>query len=119
MSQAARPAARRAADDEAAARFKHLIEPSRDLAKNWSVDVASELEHYTAELEDISFSADGGATTLNFAEAALLIQGSACIYSKKVEYLYELVFQVRGVGTCARCAVEQRARHARARAHAC
>lgn len=93
MSQAARPAARRAADDEAAARFKHLIEPIRDLAKNWSVDVASELEHYTAELEDISFSADGGATTLNFAEAALLIQGSACIYSKKVEYLYELVFQ--------------------------
>lgn len=27
---------------------------------------------------------DGGNTRLNFAEAALLIQGSACIYSKKV-----------------------------------
>lgn len=29
---------------------------------------------------------DGGNTRLNFAEAALLIQGSACIYSKKVHF---------------------------------
>uniref|UniRef100_A0A3B3CLP2 Condensin-2 complex subunit H2 n=2 Tax=Oryzias melastigma TaxID=30732 RepID=A0A3B3CLP2_ORYME len=36
---------------------------------------------------------DGGQTRLNFAEAALLIQGSACIYSKKVELLHNLVFQ--------------------------
>jgi len=34
---------------------------------------------------------------MNFMEAALLIQGSACIYSKKVEYLYSLVFQVLGI----------------------
>uniref|UniRef100_A0A8C7ADT2 Condensin-2 complex subunit H2 n=1 Tax=Neovison vison TaxID=452646 RepID=A0A8C7ADT2_NEOVI len=32
-------------------------------------------------------------TTMNFIEAALLIQGSACVYSKKVEYLYSLVYQ--------------------------
>jgi condensin-2 complex subunit H2 len=32
-------------------------------------------------------------TNLNFAEAALLIQGSACIYSKKVEYLYALLYK--------------------------
>jgi hypothetical protein len=31
---------------------------------------------------------------MNFAEAALLVQGSACIYSRKVEYLYSLVCQV-------------------------
>jgi len=30
---------------------------------------------------------------MNFIEAALLIQGSACVYSKKVEYLYSLVYQ--------------------------
>ena len=30
---------------------------------------------------------------MNFAEAALVIQGSACVYSKKVEYLYSLVYQ--------------------------
>jgi len=28
---------------------------------------------------------------MNFAEAALLIQGSACVYGRKVEYLYSLV----------------------------
>uniref|UniRef100_A0A3Q2DDP2 Condensin-2 complex subunit H2 n=1 Tax=Cyprinodon variegatus TaxID=28743 RepID=A0A3Q2DDP2_CYPVA len=36
---------------------------------------------------------DGGKTRLNFAEAALLIQGSTCIYSKKVELLHTLVYQ--------------------------
>lgn len=34
---------------------------------------------------------------MNFAEAALLIQGSTCIYSKKVEFLYALVFQTLDV----------------------
>ena len=44
-------------------------------------------------METIVISFDGGSTTMNFAEAALLIQGTACIYSKKVEYLYALVYQ--------------------------
>lgn len=35
-------------------------------------------------MEQIKISFDGGQTVMNFAEAALLIQGSACIYSKKV-----------------------------------
>ena len=30
---------------------------------------------------------------LNFAEAALLIQGSTAVYSRKVEYLHSLVIQ--------------------------
>lgn len=36
------------------------------------------------QIERIKISFDGGKTSMNFAEAALLIQGSACIYSKKV-----------------------------------
>lgn len=36
------------------------------------------------QLDQICISFDGGKTTMNFIEAALLIQGSACIYSKKV-----------------------------------
>ena len=35
------------------------------------------------ELASIKISFNGGASNLNFAEAALLIQGSTCIYSKK------------------------------------
>ncbi|NXL94463.1 CNDH2 protein, partial [Alectura lathami] len=74
-------------------RFLHLLQPIRDLTKNWEVDVATQLGEYLEELDQICISFDGGKTTMNFIEAALLIQGSACIYSKKVEYLYSLVYQ--------------------------
>uniref|UniRef100_A0A3Q4ASQ8 Condensin-2 complex subunit H2 n=1 Tax=Mola mola TaxID=94237 RepID=A0A3Q4ASQ8_MOLML len=74
-------------------RFAHLLQPIRDLAKNWDIDVASELNDYLEELEEMCITFDGGNTRLNFAEAALLIQGSACIYSKKVELLHSLVYQ--------------------------
>ena len=67
-------------------------------------------------LESVTFSFEGGPN-LNFAEgihcctclvvyaltyselrvllpaAALVIQGSACVYGKKVEYLHSLVYQ--------------------------
>jgi len=90
------------------------------LAANWDVDLANELEDYIAEIEKITYSFEG-LNNLNFAEgqrgnfflekkkkiptvafffflysafsAALLIQGSACVYSRKVEYLYNLVYQ--------------------------
>ncbi|XP_069710374.1 condensin-2 complex subunit H2 isoform X2 [Phaenicophaeus curvirostris] len=74
-------------------RFLHLLQPIRDLSKNWEVDVAAQLEEYLEELEHVTISFDNGKTTMNFIEAALLIQGSACVYSKKVEYLYMLVYQ--------------------------
>ena len=32
------------------ARFANLLEPIRDLAQNWSIDIASELEEYLGEL---------------------------------------------------------------------
>ena len=31
------------------ARFEHLLQPIRDLALNWDIDVASELEQYLDE----------------------------------------------------------------------
>ncbi|XP_054845301.1 condensin-2 complex subunit H2 isoform X2 [Eublepharis macularius] len=74
-------------------RLLAFLQPIRDLTKNWEVDVAAQLGEYLEELEQIRISFDGGKTTMNFSEAALLIQGSACIYSKKVEYLYSLVYQ--------------------------
>ncbi|NXN99259.1 CNDH2 protein, partial [Rhinopomastus cyanomelas] len=74
-------------------RFQHLLQPIRDLTKNWEVDVAAQLEEYLDELEQICISFDNGRTTMNFTEAAMVIQGSACIYSRKVEYLYSLVYQ--------------------------
>ncbi|XP_020512112.2 condensin-2 complex subunit H2 [Labrus bergylta] len=74
-------------------RYAHLLQPIRELTKNWDIDVASELNDYLDELDEMCITFDGGKTSLNFAEAALLIQGSACIYSKKVELLHSLVYQ--------------------------
>ncbi|EGC35780.1 hypothetical protein DICPUDRAFT_97786 [Dictyostelium purpureum] len=75
--------------------YSYLIQPIRDLAENWNIDISKELEDYLSDLDKISFTFDGGDQnkSFNFAEAALLIQGSAVIYSKKVEYLYNLLFQ--------------------------
>jgi len=73
-------------------RFTELLQPLRDLAANFDIDIAESLENYLEELEGISFSLDG-KKGLNFAEAALLIQGSTTIYSRKVEHLHKLVLQ--------------------------
>ena len=53
-------------------RFKHRLAPIRDLTANWHTDIAAELSDYLAQLEDITFSFDGGSTALNFAEGARL-----------------------------------------------
>lgn len=74
-------------------RYLHLLQPNRDLAANWAVDVARELESYLAGLSLVSIPDEEGHDSFNFAEAALLIQGSIQIYSRKVEYLYGLVLQ--------------------------
>ncbi|XP_072528622.1 condensin-2 complex subunit H2 [Salminus brasiliensis] len=74
-------------------RFAHLLQPIRDLTKNWDVDLATQLGEYLEELDQMTISFDGGKTMMNFAEAALLIQGSTCIYGRKVELLHNLVFQ--------------------------
>ncbi|KAG6949136.1 hypothetical protein JG688_00014764 [Phytophthora aleatoria] len=84
-------------------RLQHLLQPIRDLSKNWNIDVASELEEYMDKLENlnIAFDPEDGASiangegpgVMNFAEAALLIQGTSVIYSRKVEYLHALVYQ--------------------------
>lgn len=73
--------------------FIHLLQPNnRDLAANWAVDVGRELDNYLAQLSVAALFQDG-TSSLNFAQAALLIQGSIQIYSRKVEYLYALVLQ--------------------------
>uniref|UniRef100_A0A8C8B0B7 Condensin-2 complex subunit H2 n=1 Tax=Otus sunia TaxID=257818 RepID=A0A8C8B0B7_9STRI len=36
--------------EEAESRFQHLLQPIRDLTKNWEVDVAAQLEEYLEEV---------------------------------------------------------------------
>lgn len=68
-------------------RFAHLLQPIRDIAMNWDIDVASALEEYLEDLEGLTISlgdelqeavgdplAGKDKACVNFAEAALLIQ---------------------------------------------
>ncbi|KAM0942310.1 putative condensin II complex subunit H2, condensin-2 complex subunit H2 [Dioscorea sansibarensis] len=71
----------------------HLLQPSRGLESNWEVDLARNLEDYLHKIcsGEISGEQDNVHHSINFAEAALLLQGSIQVYSRKVEYLYSLV----------------------------
>jgi hypothetical protein len=71
-------------------KFAHLLQPIRDLAENWTINVASALEDYLDELEGIQITlgddlrnvvtgsvaseASEDVESVNFAQAALLIQ---------------------------------------------
>ena len=70
--------------------YATLLQPIRDLAQNWSIDVASALGDYLEELDGITvtlgeelreavtdpLTSDDATDTVNFAQAALLIQAS-------------------------------------------
>ncbi|GKD26728.1 retrovirus-related pol polyprotein from transposon TNT 1-94 [Tanacetum coccineum] len=63
------------------------------LAKsNWEVDIANKLQEYLLKICSGEINQDdNGLLAVNFAEAALLLQNSSQVYSRKVEYLYSLV----------------------------
>lgn len=70
----------------------HTLQPLRDLQSNWAVDLAKNLEDYLLKICSGEITGDqNGQLPINFAEAALLLQGSVQVYSRKVEYLYSLV----------------------------
>ncbi len=55
-------------------------------------DIANDLEEYLGHLNRTAFTI-GAGPKLDFAEAALVIQSSACVYSRKVDFLHTLVYQ--------------------------
>lgn len=70
------------------------LRPLQDLTKNWEVDISRCLEDYLQELHEIDqdfFSSSNGCT-LNFSEAALVVQNSSHVYGRKVDFLYKLVY---------------------------
>ncbi|CAN7106776.1 unnamed protein product [Brassica rapa subsp. narinosa] len=74
----------------------HTVQPERDLVANWEVDLSEKLEEYLLKIctgEITGNEEEDGKIPVNFAEAALLLQGSVQVYSKKVEYLYNLVLR--------------------------
>uniref|UniRef100_A0A915MQG0 Condensin II complex subunit H2 N-terminal domain-containing protein n=1 Tax=Meloidogyne javanica TaxID=6303 RepID=A0A915MQG0_MELJA len=81
--------------DGAGERYKFLLQPVKDLATNWDVDIAKTLEDYIQKVvEDDSnavlVGSDGRRKVFNFAEAALLIHGTTNVYVKKIDYVLQI-----------------------------
>ncbi|KAL3110183.1 hypothetical protein niasHT_015786 [Heterodera trifolii] len=78
-------------------RYKFLIQPVKDLAANWDLDIAKTLEDYirkvVAETKRIDAEAPDDEyrrhKVFNFAEAALLIHGTTTVYARKVDYVLQ------------------------------
>ncbi|KAL3577530.1 hypothetical protein D5086_019034 [Populus alba] len=62
----------------------HTVQAERDLEANWEVDLSKKLEDYLLKI-------CSGEIAGNEEDTALLLQGSVQVYSRKVEYLYNLV----------------------------
>ena len=75
-------------------RFVNLLKPIKDLTANWSVPLSNYLQDYLEEIKEVELELDGQTAKLNFAEAALLLQGSVSVYSKKVEFLWQNVLRM-------------------------
>jgi len=74
-------------------KFRALLDPIRDLAASWDIDIGDTLDEYLQELDSLNLVGVGGPGGVNFGKAALLIQGSTAVYGKKVEFLHQLVYQ--------------------------
>ena len=92
--------------------YIEMLQPLRDLALNWDVDIASCLEEYlndillhnttTSQTQSEHDSAatltassvgEGVGIDTNFTSAALLLQNAGSVYGRKVEFLYREVYK--------------------------
>ena len=58
------------------------------------VPLAEKLSEYMMDLQQVTFTMDGGQTSINFAEAALVVQGTTAVYSKKVCFKFFLILNI-------------------------
>ncbi|VDK60500.1 unnamed protein product [Cylicostephanus goldi] len=72
-------------------RYAFLLRPLKDLGKNFEIDIAKELDDYCQQLKDVAEDQENDVNNehrFNFAEAAMLIQGSAFVFGRKVDYVH-------------------------------
>jgi len=86
-------------DDEVfSTQFSQLLKPIRELTKQhcWELNIAEKLDEYAHYVQDlhIEVNVNGEPMKLDFAKAAMVVQNSVQIYSKKVEYLWLLLQDV-------------------------
>lgn len=79
-------------ESEICARFAELLKPIRELTKQgcWEMNMAGILDQYAHYIKDLHVEehVDGEQEKVDFAKAAIVVQNSAQIYSKKVDDMY-------------------------------
>lgn len=75
-------------------RFAELLKPIKDLTVNWEVPLSTYLQEYIEQLTENMALNGAQHAKVNFVEAALLLQGTASVYSKKVEFLWQNVLKM-------------------------
>ena len=70
-------------------KFQALLRPIKDVALAFDVDVNEALEEYVEEC--VRYVVAESDEVINFAEAGLLLQGSALVFGRKVDGLHALV----------------------------
>lgn len=85
-------------DDIFSSQFAALLKPIRELTKQgcWELNIAEKLDEYVHYVQDlpIEVNVNGEQMKLDFAKAAMVVQNSVQIYSKKVENLWVLLQEV-------------------------
>ncbi|XP_068633938.1 condensin-2 complex subunit H2-like isoform X2 [Battus philenor] len=76
-----------------------LMKPISDVRRSFDTDLSALLEEYLTEaglrvLDEGDGDGPMGDVIPNFAELALLLQHSACVYGRKVDFLYQHVLNV-------------------------
>uniref|UniRef100_A0A914ZWH1 Condensin-2 complex subunit H2 n=1 Tax=Parascaris univalens TaxID=6257 RepID=A0A914ZWH1_PARUN len=70
-----------------ATRYAFLLQPVKDLAKNWDIDIESCLADCIGSVLE---RGDGSEEHSSFLEAGMLIQGISDVYCRKIDYVYQL-----------------------------
>ena len=77
---------------KATEKFMALLKPIKDAALAFDVDVDEALEDYVEAC--VRYVERDAGAMINFAEAGLLLQGSAVVYGRKVDGVHALVYRV-------------------------
>ena len=77
---------------KATEKFMALLKPIKDAALAFDVDVDEALEDYVEAC--VRYVEKDAGAMINFAEAGLLLQGSAVVYGRKVDGVHSLVYRV-------------------------
>ncbi|KIH67638.1 hypothetical protein ANCDUO_02030 [Ancylostoma duodenale] len=77
--------------EDAGQRYAFLLRPVKDLGKNFEINIAKELDDYCQQLRTAAENEEHDVDNqhrFNFAEAAMLIQGTAFVFGRKVDYVH-------------------------------